>query len=448
MNQNKRVLLVYPTQDRLFEHPSLGLMYIAAVLEKAGHKVKIIEGSGLSLADKCVNNVQTFKPDVVGFTCMTPHYNDVINAAQQIGNCGASKPLIAVGGPHATIMPETFAGTNVNVVVKGEGENAFAALLEEPEVWSGTDEPQICEGTPCEDLDVIPFPARHLVNPEYFARHRTPIMASRGCQFNCAFCQPTLRKIFGKKVRKRSAENVCAEMLQCRAQLGINHFEFFDDTFTSNPAWTEEFCSKAEQINNSSKADGFKKISWEILTRVDSLTDDLVVKMKNSGMRRITFGVESGSQEILNGYQKGTTIKQIKEAFAICKRHKIRTHGLFMLGSPEETWESIKATKQLIHEIKPDTIFISITTPLPHTCLWDKAEKEQLLTCDWKKIDYYRTPSMKLKNLEQDEVIKAKHDILRSFYQKRVLNPSWTYKYIQERGLSYGLTVAKHVLIE
>lgn len=449
-----KVLLIYPTTNRLFEQPPLGLMYIAGYLRQFGHEVMIFEGS-VEIIEVQMILWGTWEPDVIGITCMTPMYEDTIEIAK-FAKLHFHKAIVVVGGAHATIMPETFYSpfdyekqlSPIDFVVIGEGEKTMEHILSEGDVskidgialWDYHNH-VLHYNCPQEPLDVglIPFPARDLVCRSYFEKGSTAIMASRGCPFNCSFCQPTLRKIFGSKVRRRYALNVLEEMFHCHKKFDIHHFEFFDDTFTSDKTWVQEFAGLKKNTFNG------VKMSFEILTRVDMVDYDSLKTLKEAGLNRISFGVESGSQEILNTLCKGITIEQTKEAFEICHKLKIRTHALFMIGSPHETRETIAASKKLLKEIKPDTMFVSITTPLPETYLYDQCIKDNTMLCSWKDIDYYRQPSIALETLTPQDIIKAKWNMLSGFYGKKLLNPLFAYRFLKGRSWEYVTTVAKHI---
>lgn len=444
-----KVLLVNPTRERLFSHSSLGLLYLASSLKAAGNEVSYIEGNREELE---INLTWDFKfkslrPQVVGFTVMSPMLQDVLDLAAHVKLLDPRAGVVC-GGPHATIRPEDLLNSGyVDVCVLGEGERAFPQLLAScgcieavPGLaWKMNGQIKFSEPrAPLSDLDELPFPDRSLLPPKYFSRGNSSIMASRGCPYNCYFCQPTLRKMFGSQVRWRSAVNVAKEMGSAMFAQKIRHFEFFDDTFTANLTFVFELC----EILSTWKRLGKRWFpSWEILTRVNAVTPELLRTMKDSGLTRITFGVESGSQEILDYYKKGVTLDQVVNAFKLCQQIGIKTHALFMLGAPMESKETIKATEQLIKRIKPDSIFVSITTPLPGTGLAEDCGEIQ----DVSEINYYSRPLIKLQHLQPEEILAARKRILRNFYQKKLLDPRFALKFLNQRGWSYVKTAIKGI---
>jgi len=432
----KSLLLAYPTEKRLFEQPPLGLMYLSAIAKKRGWSVMLIEGSGERLENELrMQKVNGFKPDIVGVTCMTPHMwvaKRVMSITREIWR----NALIVVGGPHATIMPQTFE-KDADVIVQGEGERAFDGLLAGYE--NGISLPKMMSASPIEDLDTVPFPDRTILNPKYFAGHRTTLIASRGCPFNCSFCQPTLRKIFGNKVRWRSPDNVIKEMIECERDYKIRHFEFMDDTFTANKKWAKEFCSL--KMASSLKSD------FVILTRVNVVDEEVLKMLKDAGMIKICFGLESGSQKILDSLNKGVTIEQIKEAFVVCRKLHIKTHAFIMIGSIGETEETLKETRRLIKEVKPDTIYASITTPLPETYMYYQCIKEGRVNPEdvLKEMDYYRNPIMKVDGFSREQIVKVRTSMLRNFMMKKLLNPLNTARHVKKNGWRSTFELAKNL---
>ena len=220
-------------------------------------------------------------------------------------------------------MPESLLN-ETDYIVEGEGEVTICELLHSLEgkmdienvkgIWYKKN--GVLKRTPqrpfIQNLDDLPFPARQLLPKEYMNFGHTTISASRGCPFNCSFCQPTLRKLFGPVVRFRSPKNVVDEMEYLKTTFKIKHVKFQDDTFTARKQWVTEVCSEILKRK--------LKIRWDCNARVNTIDKELLTKMKEAGCTKVEFGVESGSQEILNSLNKGTTIKQIEDAFRYVKK--------------------------------------------------------------------------------------------------------------------------------
>lgn len=443
----KRVLLLYPNVPAVATQPPLGLMYIASVLRAAGHYPWILEGTADQIIDELWNRtpIEMF-PDFIGITCMSSMYHEVRKLTEAIHQFDI--PLI-FGGVHATILPESLLSDDVHLmdyVVQGEGEKTMLKIVN-GEIVAHKAESLILQGERIQNLDALPFPARDLVNRKYL-RHSVSILASRGCPFNCSFCQPTLRKVFGEKVRRRSPWNVICEMIACHREFGIRDFEFFDDTFTSDLNWVYEFCDLVKPL----------PFTWKALSRVDMLKPHLLAAMKMAGLTRLSLGIESGSQEILNSYSKGTTVEQNHEALELCKDMGIKVHGFFMIGALDETEETIQATQKFIQQHEFDTIFVTVTTPTPCTRLYDQAVKEGRLKVDWQQFDLLGSLTqgvhpktadeavpIKLNYLKSQDVLKARYKILRSFYLRKLRNPLYLWNFIRTNGLSYAWRGARNV---
>lgn len=439
-----KVLLIYPNKPQVATQPPLGLMYIAAVLRKAGHQPWILEGDAQGIR-KYFEGKHELAPDFIGITCMSSMYHEIIKIRDYFHEWDV--PLI-FGGPHATILPDSLlegSGQHVaNYVVMGEGEKTILKIVNGEICHNGD---QIIQGERIDDLDSLPFPARDLVNRRYL-RHSVSILASRGCPFNCTFCQPTLRRIFGSKVKRRSVRNVIMEIQQCKHDFGIRDFEFFDDTFTADEQWVYDFCEDLLTVH----------VTWKALSRVDMLNYDLLKAMKISGLTKLSLGIESGSQEILNSYQKGTTVNQNHRILEYCKQLGIKVHGFFMIGAIGETAESIQKTKDFIKNHEFDTIFVTVTTPTPCTRLYDQAEKEGRLLTDWRHFDLLgslttttspqnpdQAVPMKLNFLSSRDVLKARYNILKSFYLGKLRNPLYLIRFIKNNSLTYTWKAAKNI---
>jgi anaerobic magnesium-protoporphyrin IX monomethyl ester cyclase len=434
-----KVLLVYPNQPAVATQPPLGLMYIASMLRFDGHQVQIIEGNAESIQAQYLAGL--YDPDYIGITCMSSMYSEIIKMRDFFHN---KAPLISLifGGVHATILPESLLDPRYpDYVVQGEGELTIL------EIVNGLSRPGILQGQSPEPLDDLPFPARDLVDKRYL-KHSVSILAARGCPFNCSFCQPTLRKVFGEKVRRRSPNNVRSEMWNCYQRFRVEDFEFFDDTFTADKNWVYDFCDLLDHF--------FFK--WKALSRVDMLDFEILERMKEAGLTKLSLGIESGSQEILNSYSKGTTVEQNDRVLKWCEELGIKVHGFFMIGALEETEKSIKQTRQFIRDHKFDTIFVTITTPTPCTRLYDRAEKEGRLKVPWDQFNLLGSLTttgkrgspdqlvpMKLYNLSAQHILDARNKILKEFYLRKTRNPLYLFRFIKNNGLDYTWEAAKNV---
>jgi radical SAM superfamily enzyme YgiQ (UPF0313 family) len=405
----------------------LGLAYIAAVLEQSGYFVDIIDANAERISSqKAAQRAINLSADFVGITAVTPTINICNDIAKEIKKLDSSI-LIAIGGVHATILPqETMRNCpNYDYLIKGEGEYILKELLEVLNSnrylgdikgigYRNRDNIIINEGQGIiEDLNKLPFPARHLLNNKLYrtfdSSRMTSMIAMRGCAAKCIYCAVNL--IAGKICRRRDPINIAEEIKLCISKYSVRFVSFLDDTFTFDKAWTHLLCS--ELIRNKLN----RRIKWSCLTRVDNIDLPLLRHLKEAGCVRVEFGIESGSQELLNYLKKGITLFQIKEAFRQAKGIGLSTMGFVMLNIPGETRETVLKTKKLIHEVEPDFLQVSFTTPYPGTELFDLCiRNDSLLTKDWSRYIFLSWQIIKNKNISEEEFKKLIWDIERSYY--------------------------------
>ena len=386
----------YNQAGRLYvdkSYPPLGLGYIAAVLERAGFKVKLIDMIDASFED-AETTLRMEKPDVIGISCNLTDFRWGALKLSQIAKHVDSNIVVILGGSHATYLyKQILENFPVDYIVRFEGELASVELLtaiehnsdvrhvrgiayrnEKGEVKKNKDRP------PIGDLDSLPFPAQHLFNPEKYIHYSSPIrfrgqkvkelesrnlMASRGCPFNCKYCSVT--RYWHRHCRLRSARNVVDEMEMLHKHYGINHFNFFDDTFTLKPERVIILCKEILKR----KLD----VCWECVTRVDYITEKMLSWMKKAGCLSISYGVESGSPTVLKKVNKKYTHSQIVKAFRMTHEAGILAYILLMVGNPNESEVSINETVELIRVIKPDKIRTTLTMVYPATDLYQTCKK-------------------------------------------------------------------------
>ncbi|MBA7692673.1 Anaerobic magnesium-protoporphyrin IX monomethyl ester cyclase [subsurface metagenome] len=389
--------------------PPLGIMYLGGFLRKHGIDVNLIDLSFSKKWNEYRDELLRTKPDLVGISCLSPFFGQVLLAAsitrRTLPNC-----KIVMGGAHPTALPkETIKSPDVDFVVAGEGEVTLTELIKTLERGGKISEVKgilykengkIFQ-TPLreciQNLDEIPFPARDLLPTweKYLSQTQffpylypyTTIMGARGCPFNCSFCQPVLRKLFGQRIRLRSPQNIIDEVELLVEKYKIKSLFFFDDTFTAVADWVEGIC------------DGFleKKwgLKWGANSRVNTLSYPLAEKMKKAGCIYVSFGVESGSQKILDeSLNKEITLEQIINAFDICKKVGLLSSASLMIGSPGDTRETIQETISLVKKIKPDMIDVHFTTPTPGSYMYERV-KDTLLTSQEER---YKVGGLKLPN--------------------------------------------------
>jgi len=409
--------------------PPLGLAYIAAVLEKAGHEVKIFDCAVEKM------QIDDFKLpgndfDLIGITCVTMNYPQVKELVNRIKGQGDFKTII--GGPHPTSIPmESFRYCNSDYLAVGEGENTMLELADTLEkgksvkdvkgiLFREGDKIVGTEPRPLiENLDELPFPARHLLDlkkykPEIEKNIKQPatnMITSRGCPYRCIFC---CRNIFGNAFRAHSAQYVLNEIKFLQDKHSIKDIIFFDDTFSVDNQRVIDIC------------DGIIKdkmdIIWNCSARVNTVTRDLIFKMAEAGCYQIAFGVESGSQRVLNLIKKGIIKEQVERAVKWTKEADMEARCYFMLGIPGETIEEMRETVNFAKKLNPDVVHFSIATPFPATEMSDIASKLTKGTWD----DYCAGRNTDITNINLSTMTREQLNEFTSMaYKEFYLRPSF-----------------------
>jgi magnesium-protoporphyrin IX monomethyl ester (oxidative) cyclase len=403
-----RVLLAVPPGiDKLelykvlgLKAPPLGLAWIAAVLEMAGHKVRVIDSptEGVDLKT-FINEVKSWSPDVVGITSITPTIYKAYDAAKAIKEYDKDLPVI-MGGPHVTFMYEEALSNGVDVVVRGEGEYTTLELVNTMEK-DGLDAERLKsirglafrrdgevvrtpDRPPIRNLDELPPPARHLLPMDKYTLFGKPIriihaMASRGCPYGCSYCSTSY--FWGRMIRYRSAEAVADEIEDAVNKYKTNIVAFTDDEFTLGKRFVYDFLREIRKRGLD--------ISFSCGSRVDTIDRDMMAKLKEHGCTALYFGVESGSQDTINRVGKNITLEQANRVFQWAKEINIDHVGSFIIGFPWETIDDTKNTVRFAMKLNPTYAQFTVATPYPGTPLYYQAVNENLIE-DW-NWEHYTT---------------------------------------------------------
>ena len=403
----------------------LGITYLTAVLEQNGYEVDVVDcqvsrPSQRELEDK----FKSINPDIVGVTAATVTYFpalQILKAAKAaLPNC-----VSMIGGPHVTVLDKrTFSeSSDVDIVVRGEGEQT---MLELARLVSDGNMKSLSEVTGItfkkngqvfrtpnrsflEDIDVLPYPAhkhfdmsRYRINGKLYM----PIITSRGCPFNCTFCLAS--KMCGKGFRARDPSKVVDELEWLRDTFGAGAFAFYDDTFTFD-------LDRAIAICDEMKARKFD-LPWDCRTRVDRVSKELLAKLRSTNCQLIHFGVESGSQQMLNTMRKGTTVEQNATAIKLAKESDILVAISLVIGYPGETPEMLQQTIDFIHETKPDYVYMCEAVPYPGTQLYDYIKELGLeLSENWNQY-HEQTQVFKNTLLPPEKLEETKKALYDSFF--------------------------------
>ena len=418
--------------------PSLGLLSLGAVLQKSGYRVKIVESASLGLSfARTIDEILRERPAYVGLTCTTASVENAAKIARAVKEKRPGTRVLS-GGPHITALPErTFHRyPDFDFGILGEGEVALVDLLESLEGKKSLDQVESAvyrRGEEIrvnprrrfiENLDSLPFPAFDLL-PEFPLAYRAPflnylkgpaapLISSRGCPQSCTFCD---RSVFGNRYRYFSEDYLWDLFSLLRRQYGIHHLVFTDDQFAASRPRLLRLCEKL--------ARGGLDIQWNCDARVDSVDPDLLKMMKGAGCWMISYGVESGSQKILDQVRKGITLDQVEQAVRWTQEAGIRAKGLFMIGYPEETEETLGETLAFIGRSRLDEINLSFLTPYPGTEIYREAKDAPNFVEDWGRMNALNCllPS---EVLACRELEKAYGKIIRRFY----LRPGPTLSYL------------------
>ena len=412
---------------------SHGLASISAAAKAEGFDLNLIDLRALRDWDHLRELLLERSPDVVGIGMMSVDYNPTRRAL------GAVKELLPkcvtiVGGPHVTLaLQDALRMPNVDYWVTGEAEVTFPRLLRSIEQGTPPDGKVLAGEVP--DLDKIPFVDRDLFLQEWrkwgyqinspevpFVRELPPpfltVIAGRGCIYNCSFCKPGEDLIFGKGVRRRSVENVIAELKELRDRYHFASFMFHDDCLTEDRTWVASFSRRY-------KEEGFTQ-PFFCQSRADIIArhPDMVAIMADAGLKGYFIGFESGNQRILNLLRKGTTPLLNRQAAQICRQHGLVVWANYMLGMPTETREEVMDTVRMIREIDPDYYSPAFFTPHPGTDLYDYCVDQGLsLITDY---DSYRRNPTEAKIKGQDyEFLKWASEMSQVRLAKNRLRRAW-----------------------
>lgn len=427
----------------------LGIGYLAAYLEKYGYEVHVIDCQvDYPSPKQLAAEFDKYKPDLVGLTCATLTYKPALEIVK-IAKEARPDALTVMGGPHVTVLDEeTMSEPEApDVVARGEGEQTLLELAQYASNPKQSNLDKIDGVTFKKDgklvrtknrefiqnLDDLPHPAYdhfELRGYKFAGKMYLPIITSRGCPFNCAFCLAS--QMCGRGFRARSPKKVVDELEWLRDEWGADAFAFYDDTFTFDKQRAYDICQ--EIIN--------RKITlpWDCRTRVDQVTVEMLGKMKRANCKLIHYGVESGSQKMLNLMRKGTTVEQNTHALKLTKEAGIGAAISVVVGYPGETPEMLQQTVDFMNKTKPDYVYMCQAIPYPGT---EMAEELRRLGWemdpDWNHYDEV-TPVFKSPLLPQETINRTRKEFFNKFF-------SPTY-YIREsmRGDFYSEIMARTAL--
>lgn len=399
-----KVVLCYPSllpgQKPKYGLQPLGVLYIAAVLRHHGIDVAVLDADveGLTV-EEMVARILRQQPDLVGFSLMTPQLMTALEASARLKQARPELPIV-LGGAHIDSTHEdtfTFADC-FDFAIHGEGEFALLEVVRNLQRHGSQDLERCLAGVAnviyrdrtgrvvknparpfLRALDELPPVDYDLLDvskysiPTMRGKYVISMMLSRGCPFKCTFCDAPIT--MGKKLRFWSIERVLADIRHNVEKYGCRNFVFKDSTFTANMKWADQFCDAliAAGLN----------IRWRCNTRVNLVPQALLAKMHRAGCYVINFGVESGHPQILKNIQKEVDLEAVYDAHRRCRRLGIRTYATFLIGSPGETDETVRATIKVACGIRPNLAMFFIATAYPGTPLYEQAVRDGVVEPRW-----------------------------------------------------------------
>lgn len=393
--------------------PPLGLMYLAAVLEREEVDVKIVDvkAEGLDFSH-VIDIIGRENPKIIGLSSLTSNIRSTLQLAMRIKQefVGAH---VCLGGHHVSADPffvDRFP--YFDFAILGEGEKIFLRCVKD--ILNGGQVKGILAANPPMDLDKIPFPARHLIDKSKYREKSCFVITSRGCPYKCIFCS---RPAASQIVRFRSAKNVVDEMETCLDECDGNFF-FLDDTLTLSRRHIMSICN--EILSRKIEA------QWVGQTRPDKVDEEMIRLIKKAGCRELAFGVESGNERIRNNIiSKNISDKQIRDAIQLCKKYDIVSTVFLMLGFPTETKKELYDTVRCGIDFNADLIGVHPTVPMPGSELFARMVKDGIIAPDI--IDRYAMgklgegfrgvwPIFVPEGLSQQDIFKARKTAYRKFY--------------------------------
>lgn len=434
-NQNKkgRVLLIYPPspvinrEDRCQQPtkellvipplPPTDLMYLASIAESCEFEAIIRD---YSQGGDFEADLKEFQPNYLVANIATPTFQSDMMAVKLAKEIVPSICTIVKGAPFLTYNTNTiYENPFIDYVIMGEAELTLKDILDGVPncdilgiCYRENFQPVKNDKRPfIEDLDILPFPARHLVDNSIYKRPdngkvQAVIKVARGCPFHCFFCLAT--PVSGAKVRTRSPENIVAELKECVEKYNIKNFLFWSDIFNFNREWTLELCQKIIESG--------LKITWSSNTRADTMDDEMAKMMYKSGCRLVSIGVESGSQKMLDNIGKKITLDDIRNTVKILKKNKIKIYNYFVIGLPWETEETVEETIKFAIELDSNFISFYTATPLPGTKYFAYAMLNKLVEGNLDFKSAYYEPVVRSEHLSKERIFELHKQAIKRFY--------------------------------
>jgi len=453
--------------------PHLGLAYLAAVSERRGDEVVIFD---CDVEDRPIQDfIQEFRPHLVGITANTPQVKQAWRTARAIKE--VHDVPIVLGGPHVSVLPEeSVEKPYVDMVVRGEGEDVWidisnrveAFLKDQPtfstqalmhpenEVFKDclgltykTSDGQVhhnMDRPPIADLDSLPWPAYHLFKMERYTNLQPAtdhvdgarsfsILTSRGCPYRCTFCSQSIMPI---KWRSRSPENVLEEWRHLVVDLGAEEIGVLDDSANIR-------VKRLEQLAHLLIENRLNHVPWIFVNgiRANLASKELLALLKQAGLKRVAFGVETGDPDILLSIDKKVDMDTIRQAFKNAKEVGLETIGFFIIGLPGETRETMQRTIDFAIELDPLIANFSMMTPYPGTKVYEIVKRQgRFLINDWEDYVFF---DQKARYELGDMTAELVEEMYRKAYRQFYLRPGPIWRRVKTKD--FWLNLPRNVRI-
>ena len=415
----------------------LGIYYIASFMRAKNYDVQVIDAEAQGLTtEEIIDQIKQFAPDYIGISSTTVAFHRALEMANGIKSAAISAPVI-LGGPHVTSNHQHAMSYAVfDYAVLNEGEITLWELCEalanntclddvEGIVFRCSEDGFVKTKSRkyIENLDVLPFPAYDLIpninvyNPPPSNYKELPVISvitSRGCPGQCTFCD---KNVFGNLYRKRSAENVFAEIKMLREKYGVREISFVDDTFLIDRKRMRKLFALLKEANIF--------VHWTCMGRINDVDKEYLQFLKDNGCWHISFGIESGDEEILKLIRKKLSLEKIRQVVGWCHELSIKTKGFFIIGHPTETEKTINQTIKFALSLKLNDVVATLNTPIPGSPQCCQVSQYGTLDeTDWSEYNYWR-PVFIPSGLSQELLLKKHKEFYRRFY----LRPKILFRY-------------------
>ncbi len=438
--------------------PCIGLAYIASILKREGLEVEVMDYFGQELSyDDLKKRLLLFQPDIVGITTLTPSAPVVENMCKIIREQNKDTKII-LGGIHASLFYEDFLGSGLaDIIAHGEAEESIVEIIsaitgKKPlreikgiAFREGSTTVNTGDREPPRNLDSFPFPSWELFPYKSYgmlpfadiAKPTLSVSGSRGCPYRCTYCS---LDYMGKIYRKRSPESIADEFEYLHKRFNVRQVGFIDPIFPFEEEHTTLFCE--ELIRRGIN----KKVVWISETRPDRLNKKLLNLMYRAGARRLLFGIESGSQRVLNSINKRLDLQLTREIIRTAHEEKIHIVGLFMIGLPDESEEEIEETIRFAIDSDVDFAKFAVTVPFPGSQLYDMLSSGgKLNRKDWENFTTFNPDPSKMAlatdRISAERLLYLQKIATRRFYLrlKMVFRHLFVIRTITPKNLLYGI---------